>query len=437
VLTSDDFRENPGTLALGASWLAIFALILVVQWSDPLRIPAPGPRWEPLPVSTVTSHRFGDMTWTEVRQGQAWRVLTATFVHFGLVHVGLNTLGLLNLGRLVEPWYRTGPFLAICYAMGGLGNLVGGLLRQVVGTARPWLAEMASARHWPGLVERILRGGAAVPVSIHTGGGSTILLGLLALGAVVGWRSKTRIGAHLQKQMILLLGLTAVLGVAMSGLVDNYGHLGGAIVGGVIGLFDRRLTAWSKSRGFRASCWLVVLGLSATCLASAYQADRSEADYRRDRDELTSQIRVAQSVLADLNQLHFLYARATLPPEGRREPISELDALAMVDLLARGPLTGETPSPDSPPSMRGRSQLAGVIDRLDHIIGTPWGEEVDHQIDRVRELGRLAAERAPTFEQVYEFAVLWKPAQRAVAADLARLSVRLAGLDEARRLVKK
>ena len=430
---SDDFRENPGTLALGASWLVIFALILVVQWSDPFRIPAPGPRWEPLPVSTLTSHRFGDMTWNEVRQGQAWRILTATFVHFGLVHVGLNTMGLLNLGRLVEPWYRTGPFLAICYAMGGLGNLVGGWLRQLVGTARPWLAEIASERHWPGSIERLLRGEAAVPVSIHTGGGSTILLGLLALGAVVGWRSKTRIGAHLQKQMILLLGLTAALGVAMSGLVDNYGHLGGAIVGGGIGLFDRRLMAWSKSGRFRALCWLAVLGLSATCLASAYRANRSEGDYRRDRDELISQIRVSQSVLADLNQLHFLYARAALPPEGRREPISEFDAMAIVDLLSRGPLTGEAPKPDPLLTNRGRAELAGVLDRLDHIIGTPWGEEADQKIDRVRDLGRAMDLKAPNFEQVYEFAFLWKPAQRAVAADLARLSVRLAQLDEARR----
>ena len=70
VLSSEDVRENPGTLALAASWVLVFVLILLVQWYHPATPCHPCPWWEPLKVSTVTGHRFGDMTWLEVRQGQ-------------------------------------------------------------------------------------------------------------------------------------------------------------------------------------------------------------------------------------------------------------------------------------------------------------------------------------------------------------------------------
>ena len=433
VLSSEDFQENPGTLALGASWVLVFVLILVVQWYHPAPLP-PVPAWEPLKVSTVTGHRFGDMTWIEVRHGQTWRLLTATFIHFGLVHVSLNTLGLVNLGRLVEPWYRTGPFLAICMAMGGLGNLVGGALRQLVGLARPWLASVAVSRHWPGAVERLVRGGGSLPETIPSGGGSTILLGLLALGAVVGWRSRTRVGQHLGKQMVILLALTAVLGLAMPGLVDNFGHLGGALVGGAIGLCDRSLTRLSDSRWFRNLCLVIALGVSAVCLGSAIRDDRAESTYLHELEAVVSRGRVAQSVLAALNQLHYLYAEEALRPDGggggRFPP---LDALAVVDLLSRGPRTGEPAKPDPELLNRSPAQLAGALDRLDHIVGTPWGDQVAADVARVRELARASVVSRPSFGQVYEFAYSWKSAERAVAADLAQLNARLVELEASRK----
>ena len=431
MLSSEDVRENPGTLALAASWVLVFLLILAVQWPSPT--PATGPSWEPLPVSTATSHRFGDMTWLEVRQGQAWRLLTATFVHFGLIHVTLNTLGLINLGRLVEPWYRTGPFLAICLTIGGLGNLVGGALRQFSSTARPWLASMASARHWPGPIERFLHGGAAAPVSIHTGGGSTILLGLLALGAVVGWRSKTRIGSHLQRQMVILLALTAVLGVAMSSLVDNYGHLGGAIVGAIIGLFDRPLLRLSEGKAFRAACWVFVASVTFACLGSAVRDDRAEVGYRRRLEQVVARGRVAGTTRVALDRLYALYAGTVLRSDHFQDPMFELDALAVGDLLARGP-TVAIPSKVSPEQVAlERGEMAQVLDLLDKIPEGPWGEEVAADLARLRRLGRSSLEDPPSYDQVYDFIVCWRSASRAVSDDLDRLKARMVELEEDRK----
>ncbi len=433
MLSSEDVRENPGTLALAASWVLVFVLILLFQWYHPAPLPTI-PWWEPVKVSAATGHRFGDMTWLEVRHGQYWRLLTATFVHFGLVHLALNTLGLINLGRLIEPWYRTGPFLAICLAMGGLGNLVGGATRQLVGLARPWLASVATSRHWPGAIERLLRGEPGFPASVPSGGGSTILLGLMALGAVVGWRSKTRIGAHLQKQMVILLALTAVMGVSMSGLIDNYGHLGGAIVGGLIGLFDRPLMRLSGSRWFRGLCWAVVLGVSAACLGSAIRDDRVESDYQHQHDEVVHRGRADGLVGRALNQLHYLYfLEVSRASEANRGIYSPFDLQAITDLLSRGPRTGEPPKPDPDLINRSPAQMAGVLDELDHIAGTPWGDQVAADIARLRILARSSVATPPTFDQVYEFVVCWRNAAKAVAADLAQVNARFVELEAARK----
>ena len=87
-----DVRECPGTWALAASWVLVFALMQLVQGGTPPNLPRQSMAG-PLPVLTTTSHRFGDMTWPEVRRGEVWRVVTATFVHYSLIHIGMNLVG--------------------------------------------------------------------------------------------------------------------------------------------------------------------------------------------------------------------------------------------------------------------------------------------------------------------------------------------------------
>ena len=49
---------------------------------------------------------------------------TATFVHYNLLHIGLNVIGLYALGRIVESWYGTGPLLTIYVLIAALGNTI-------------------------------------------------------------------------------------------------------------------------------------------------------------------------------------------------------------------------------------------------------------------------------------------------------------------------
>jgi len=107
-----------------------------------------------------------------------------------------------------------------------------------------------------------------------------VILGLAALCAVVGRRSRTRIGAFLHSQMLWLLIATAVLG-AFVPIIDNWGHAGGALAGAAIG-FAHRVLIRTASRPIAR--WAGALGVILLIASGAAQvrADRVET-YRRER----------------------------------------------------------------------------------------------------------------------------------------------------------
>jgi membrane associated rhomboid family serine protease len=428
---SEDVQENPGTLALTASWIVIFALMVMTQWRTGFPVP---PWWmpEPFTISTLTSHRFGDMTWLEVHQGQPWRLLTATFIHFGLIHLVLNGLGLFSLGRIVEPWYRTGPFLAICMVIGGLGNLLGGAIRQSVAVARPWLASHAASHHWPGLIERFLRGqpGAGVPVSIHTGGGSTILLGLITLAAVVGWKSRTRIGSHLYKYMVVFLILTAGMGIALPNLVDNYGHLGGAILGLIIGLFDPLFFRLSDRTSFRVICSVFAAIVVGTCLVATVSHDRSETRYRRQLNEIVAREQLSKASRQELDRLYVLFVRLVDRSPYFQEAIHSLDAKAARELLVLGPALPMPPKVTPEQLVQDRVELEEVLGRLESVRKNVANPELEADIASLVDLGRSALRESPGYKQFYEFLVAWRPAHKVILTELARSSAQRIELEQ-------
>ena len=117
--------------------------------------------------------------------------------------------------------------------------------------------------------------------NIHSGGGSVVIMGLIGLCAVVGWRSRTAMGSDLGWQMTKALGLTGLLGVAFPRYIDNWGHAGGAI---------RRVSLWGSSiagssastAGPRPGEWESSSGLViAACGLAQVAADRREAPLRR------------------------------------------------------------------------------------------------------------------------------------------------------------
>ncbi len=63
---------------------------------------------------------FGPVT----KEGEWWRLLTSTFLHFGILHVAMNMWALWSAGALVERLYGNVSFLALYVFAGLSGSLV-------------------------------------------------------------------------------------------------------------------------------------------------------------------------------------------------------------------------------------------------------------------------------------------------------------------------
>ena len=289
-----EVRECPATYGLAAAWVAVYLAMLAVQGGPAadgggfLGFGAIDPR---------TTELFGDLTWRDFARGQVWRVLTATFIHFGAAHLVMNLIGMIQLGRLMEIWYGGRQFLAICLGLGAAGNLLGVLMRQAVEAGRVWLQAHGLARALPAA----LAGGApGVAQNIHAGGGSTVILGLIGLGLVVGWRSRTRVGAFLRDQMVAFLVFTALIGIVGIKIVDNYGHAGGAIAGAALGFFHRRLVRTpERGRARSLAGWASALVLLGCIVGQAYVARGHLAEARR-----AGAIRAAAARIREIDALN-------------------------------------------------------------------------------------------------------------------------------------
>ncbi|MCW2605706.1 MAG: rhomboid family intrarane serine protease [Frankiales bacterium] len=130
-----------------------------------------------------------------VVDGQYWRLLTATFLHFGFVHVLLNMLALLQLGPVLEPALGRARFLALY------------LLSGIAGTTASYVFG---------------------PETQIAAGASGAVFGLFAAAYVV----ERRRGSAAAQQYAVLLGFNLVLTFAIP-FIDVRGHLGGLVGGGL------------------------------------------------------------------------------------------------------------------------------------------------------------------------------------------------------------
>ena len=63
----------------------------------------------------------------DIRRGEFWRMVTPSFLHFGLAHLGLNLFFLFHLGRLFEVrnnTMRMGIILLVCALVGNIGQYI-------------------------------------------------------------------------------------------------------------------------------------------------------------------------------------------------------------------------------------------------------------------------------------------------------------------------
>ncbi len=176
-----------------------------------------------------------------------WETLvTACFLHAGIVHLGFNMLALWQAGPLVERAVGSARMAPMYLVAGAFGNVL-------------------SVGH--GLVTR--SGSFSV-------GASGAISGVIAAALIVGWRVSGWRGP-LTQAMARWLGFVVLFGVlsnASGGRIDNAAHVGGALAGAVIASMWRRGQRYSASRtaAILAACAIVL----ATCVAIVAFHDRTD-----------------------------------------------------------------------------------------------------------------------------------------------------------------
>lgn len=156
--------------------------------------------------------------------GEWWRIVTAMFVHGGILHLGVNMWCLWNLGMLAEPLMGTLGVIAVYILTGAAGNLLSTLVNWILYHSLP-----GASVGWFG------------PVSI---GASGAVFGIA--GALIVLLKSNRLPVppreikSLRKSVIYFAVINLVLGFGINvgssvigtGIaVDNMAHLGGFSTG--------------------------------------------------------------------------------------------------------------------------------------------------------------------------------------------------------------
>ena len=167
----------------------------------------------------ATLYRLGALYEYLVIHGQPYRLVTAMFLHGGLIHIGFNMMALINLGPAVEEVYGSARYLFL-YTMTGIAGYVLSCVHQYYGLPIPSI------------------------------GASGAILGIV--GVMIGITTR-RGGADIQAlraRLISWVVATFALGYFFNG-IDNYAHFGGLASGFLLGkvFVDRApLNPWEIKR---------------------------------------------------------------------------------------------------------------------------------------------------------------------------------------------
>lgn len=185
--------------------------------------------------------RWGGSYSPDVTQGAWWRLMTAVFLHGGILHVAFNMFALAVIGPVTERLFGSAAFLVL-YALAGLGGSVASEWWQPISVGVG--ASGAIFGLYGGLFAYLLRRHTTLPrpvvSSLGTGAGLVVVYSIIA-------------------------GFTQTF-------IDNAGHLGGLVSGFVAGLV---LTPSGEAPKAAVPLWRLVKVAAAGLLITALGAQRS------------------------------------------------------------------------------------------------------------------------------------------------------------------
>ena len=175
----------------------------------------------------VVSALYSDGSPAGLHHGEWWRLISAAFLHYGPIHLGMNMLALWWLGAPVEMALGRSRFLLL-YLVSGLAGSAGALIGSPHGI---------------------------------TVGASGAIFGMLGAGLILEYEATGRLGGNYLTLIIINLAFTfAVPNISVGG------HLGG-LAGGIVGTLV--ITQVARRRlSLRDSTALSVAGLVAIGIVS-------------------------------------------------------------------------------------------------------------------------------------------------------------------------
>jgi rhomboid protease GluP len=191
---------------------------------------------------------YGPMT----LNGEWWRLLTSTFIHFGLVHIAFNMYVLFASGRLIERIFGSSHFLLLYLFSGLTGSMVSLLSNPFVNSAG---ASGAIFGIFGGILAFVLNKKNAVPPDVML--------------------------EH-SKSTAIFIAYNLLNGFTHSG-IDNGAHIGGLVGGICLGyLLSRPLESSARNHLFTKqlgiACASGVLVLAGLTIIIAHRDDHMNAE---------------------------------------------------------------------------------------------------------------------------------------------------------------
>lgn len=172
----------------------------------------------------------------EVRDGEIWRLFSATLLHASFTHFWLNFLALLHFSRIVEQTLHRAYVPLVFLISGPLGSIFSVLM-------------------YPNTS------------SVGASGG---LMGLLGFITMAAYFDRTKYPPKYFLQLIEVIAFTGVLGLFGFAFIDNAAHLGGLVGGLILGWFLLRKNRKTREKLLHTAGVASLLGLGLIAVIAIY-----------------------------------------------------------------------------------------------------------------------------------------------------------------------
>ena len=176
-------------------------------------------------IDVYTLVNFGAKYGPYIAGGQWWRLVTANFLHGGLLHIGMNMWVLFDLGAAVEEMYGAARMLVIYLVSGVLGFYVSTMWNP----------------------------------SVPSVGASAALFGLVGAMVALGMKHRSAIGSQIRsvymRYVVYLLLFSLLPGIDMAAHIG--GLIGGFGIGWVAG--EPRFTSVNRENAWKIAAGICIL----------------------------------------------------------------------------------------------------------------------------------------------------------------------------------